>query len=108
MYLNCRVKIPDTGGKITIKLVSGISYVYLEQGRTYNREKKYNVPKRTCIGKQDSEQKTYMFPNEKFLKFFPRELLPFELDTLRSTQISTLYDKFHAFKVFDEIQVVSC
>ena len=27
---------------------------------------------------------------------------------LRSTQISTLYDKFHAFKVFDEIQVVSC
>ena len=81
MYLNCRVKIPDTGGKITIKLVSGISYVYLEQGRTYNKEKKYNVPKRTCIGKQDSEQKTYMFPNEKFLKFFPRELLPFELDT---------------------------
>lgn len=81
MYLNCRVKIPDTGGKITIKLVSGISYVYLEQGRTYNKEKKYNVPKRTCIGKQDLEQKAYMFPNEKFLKFFPRELLPFELDT---------------------------
>ena len=81
MYLNCRLRIPENGGKITIKPVSGIFYVYLEQGRTYNKEKKYNVPKRTCIGKQDPEQKAYMFPNEKFLKFFPRELLPFELDT---------------------------
>ena len=34
MYLNCRIKIPDTGGKITIKFVSGTSYVYLEQTQT--------------------------------------------------------------------------
>ena len=52
MYLNCRINIPDTGGKITIKFVSGTSYVYLEQGRIYDKEKKYNVPKRICIGKQ--------------------------------------------------------
>ena len=39
MYLNCRIKIPDTGGKITIKFVSGTSYVYLEQGRIYDKEK---------------------------------------------------------------------
>ena len=81
MYLNCRIKIPDIGGKITIKFVSGTSYVYLEQGRIYDKEKKYNVPKRTCIGKQDPEQTAFMYPNEKFLKFFPRELLPFERDT---------------------------
>ena len=37
MYLNCRIKIPDTGGKITIKFVSGTSYVYLEQGRIYDK-----------------------------------------------------------------------
>ena len=67
MYLNCRIKIPDTGGKITIKLVSGTSYVYLEQGRIYDKEKKYNVPKRICIGKQDPEQTAFMYPNEKFL-----------------------------------------
>ena len=81
MYLNCRIKIPDTGGKITIKFVSGTSYVYLEQGRIYDKEKKYNVPKRICIGKQDPEQTAFMYPNEKFLKYFPRELLPFEKDT---------------------------
>ena len=39
MYLNCRIKIPDSGGKITIKFVSGTSYVYLEQGRIYDKEK---------------------------------------------------------------------
>ena len=80
MYLNCRIKIPNTGGNISIKTISGTPYIYLEQGRTYNKEKKYNVPIRTCIGKQDKEQKEFMYPNEKFLKFFPRELLPFEKD----------------------------
>lgn len=41
---------------------------------------KYSIPKRTCIGKRDPEQPDFMFPNEKFLKFFPRELLPSEKD----------------------------
>lgn len=81
MYLGCRVKIPDSGGNISIKKVEGTPYVYLETGRTYNKEKKYNEPKRTCIGKRDVEQPSFMYPNEKFLKFFPRELLPFEKDT---------------------------
>ena len=57
MYLNCRIRIPDAGGNISIKTISGTPYVYLERGRTYNKEKKYNVPNRTCIGKQDKEQK---------------------------------------------------
>ncbi len=81
MYLNCRVKIPTSGEKITIKTVNGTPYVYLEHGRTYIKEKKYNVPNRTCIGKQDPEHPAFMYPNEKFLKFFPRELLPYERDT---------------------------
>ena len=69
-----------TKGKITIKRISGTPYVYYETGRTYNKEKQYNEPKRTCIGRLDSEQSTFMFPNDKFLRFFPRELLPIEKD----------------------------
>ena len=80
MYLGCRVKIPTNGGNITVKTINGTSYVYLERGRVYSNEKKYNSAKRTCIGKRDNEQKEFMFPNEKFLKFFPRELLPSEKD----------------------------
>lgn len=81
MYLNCRVKIPDTGGKITSKTISGTPYVYYEYARVYNKKKKYTEPKRTCIGKRDEEQPDFLYPNEKFLKFFPRELLPSEKDT---------------------------
>ena len=80
MYLNCRIKVPNAAGKITIKRISGTPYVYYETGRTYNKEKQYNEPKRTCIGRLDSEQSTFMFPNDKFLRFFPRELLPIEKD----------------------------
>ena len=80
MYLNCRVKIPETDGKISVKTISGTPYVYYEYARIYNKEKKYNEPKRTCIGKRDEEQPGFLHPNEKFLKFFPRELLPIERD----------------------------
>ncbi|WP_029201539.1 IS1634 family transposase, partial [Oribacterium sp. NK2B42] len=78
MYLNCKVKIPDTEGKISVKTISGTAYVYYEYTRTYNKDKKYTEPKRTCIGKRDEEQPTFLYPNEKFLKFFSRELLPSE------------------------------
>ena len=81
MYLNCKVKIPETDGKISVKTISGTPYVYYEYARIYNKEKKYNEPKRTCIGKRDKEQPGFLYPNEKFLKFFPRELLPIERDT---------------------------
>ena len=81
MYLGCKVKIPKDGGNITVKTINGTPYVYIERGRTYSKEKKYSMPKRTCIGKRDPEQPDFMFPNEKFLKFFPRELLPAEKDS---------------------------
>ena len=80
MYLGCRVKIPRDGGNITVKTINGTPYVYIERGRTYSKEKKYSIPKRTCIGKRDNEQPDFMFPNEKFLKFFPREAFPSEKD----------------------------
>ena len=80
MYLNCRIKMPKTDGKISIKKINGTSYVYFETSRTYIKDKQYNSAKRTCIGKRDPEQPTFIYPNEKFLKFFPRELLPIEKD----------------------------
>lgn len=80
MYLNCRIKMPKTDGKISVKTINGTSYVYFETSRTYIKDKQYNSAKRTCIGKRDPEQPTFIYPNEKFLKFFPRELLPLEKD----------------------------
>ena len=83
MYLNCRIEIPKTEGKISIKTINGTPYVYYEYGRVYLKDKKYNTPKRTCIGKRDPEHPEFMYPNEKFLRFFPRELLPIERKGVR-------------------------
>ena len=60
MYLGCRVKIPRDGGNITVKTINGTPYVYIERGRSYSKEKKYSIPKRTCIGKRDSEQPDFI------------------------------------------------
>ena len=78
MYLNCRIEIPNGGEKISVKTINGTPYVYYEHGRVYLKDRKYNTPKRTCIGKRDPEHPEFMYPNEKFLKFFPRDLLPVE------------------------------
>ena len=80
MYLNCRVRMPDTGGKLSVKTINGVPYVYYEYARVYNKKKRYTEPKRTCVGKRDTEQPEFLYPNEKFLKYFPRELLPLEKD----------------------------
>lgn len=89
MYLDCKVRIPETQGKITVKTIRETPYVYLETGRKYIKEKKYNTPKRTCIGKQLIDQPAFMIPNDKFLKFFPRDMLPSEKDGYRSGCLHT-------------------
>ena len=63
MYLGCTVKIPDTAGNTTVKTINGVPYVYYEYARVYNKGKKYNEPKRTCIGKLVPDQPDFMYPN---------------------------------------------
>lgn len=84
MYLDCTVKIPDSNGKITKKTIKGTTYIYYEYARVYLKEKKYNTPKRMCIGKQVPGQPALMLPNDKFLKVFPHEVLPEEKNGYRS------------------------
>ena len=73
MYYKSVVEIPEVPGKITIR--KGI-YVMYETGRTYNPEKKYNVPNRVTIGKICEKAKGKMYPNEKFSTYFPDAQMP--------------------------------
>lgn len=53
-------------------------YVLYETGRTYNKEKEYNVPTRVTIGKKcgSSQDGTTnkMFPKKEFWAYFPDEV----------------------------------
>ena len=73
MYLDCTIKIPDSNGKITKKTIKGTTYIYYEYARIYLKDKKYNTPRRICIGKQIPGQLALMLPNDKFLKIFPQK-----------------------------------
>ncbi len=84
MYLNCKVKIPEADGKISKKTIKGTTYIYYEYARIYLKEKKYNTPKRICVGKQVPGQPALMLPNDKFLKTFPQVVLPEEKSNYRS------------------------
>ena len=50
MYLDFLVEIPEVKGKITKKKKGDTVYVNYEIGRTYNLERKYNVPERDREG----------------------------------------------------------
>ena len=73
MYYNYKVKIPNEKGKISITVIKGVEYVNYEYDRVYKPEKKYNIPKRTTIGKVCEGEKNMMYPNPNFIKYFPNE-----------------------------------
>ena len=74
MYLNMTIETPKEAGKLTVKKIKGTPYVYYEIGRTYDAKKKYNSPKRVCIGKECSENPGKMIPNTSFLRYFPESI----------------------------------
>ena len=74
MYLNMTIKTPREAGKLTVKKIKGTPYVYYEIGRTYDAKKKYNSPKRVCIGKECSGNPGKMIPNTSFLRYFPESI----------------------------------
>lgn len=98
MFLNTRVSIPSSG-KVSIKKSSaGAHYVYYQYENNYSSQRKYNLPKRTTIGKVCTDDETMMFPNPNYLKFFPGESLPEYSDASRSSCL-----KVGAFVVIDKI-----
>ncbi len=71
MYLDCTVPVPDVPGKITVRKMGRHDCVLYETARTYDPKRKFNVPKRTVIGRRCADDPGRMVPNEKFLEFFP-------------------------------------
>ena len=76
MYYNFLVKIPENTGRISRNKRGETTYIEYTYGRKYISEKKYNVPKRTTIGKLSAEEPSMMYPNPNFLKYFPDAQLP--------------------------------
>ena len=61
------VDLPKAPHRIKmVKAKNGTRYVYLEVGRNYNKEKKYNLPERVAIGKLCKDDTSKMHPNQKY------------------------------------------
>jgi transposase len=78
MFLDYKVQIPDSPGKIVRKNRGGNTYIEYEYDRTYDSDKQYTYPKRASIGRVDPEDPTMMTPNQNFLKYFGDAELPKE------------------------------
>ncbi|XJZ39704.1 hypothetical protein ACIA4C_07900 [Lactobacillus delbrueckii subsp. allosunkii] len=78
MYYNCLVNIPKNTGKISRNKRGKTTYIEYTYAREYLPEKKYNVARRTTIGKADPDHPGMMFPNPNFEKFFPDVEIPAE------------------------------
>jgi transposase len=76
MYLDFKVRIPNIKSKIFENQIKGVTYINYEYDRIYKPEKKYNIPKRTTIGKRCDDDPKMMYPNANYLKFFPDAEMP--------------------------------
>ena len=103
MYYDFKVKIPDIKGKIYEKTIKDVTYINYEYDRVYKPDKKYNIPKRTTIGKKCTDDPNMMYPNPNFLKYFPDAELP--KDQSRSGRSSCL--RIGAFLVIEKLMMES-
>lgn len=78
MYYDFTVPIPQITGKITRMKKGKLTYIQLETGRTYLPDRQYTIPVRVSIGKLAPNTPDRMYPNEKYIDFFPRAVLPEE------------------------------
>ena len=76
MYFDFTIPIPQIKGKLYRNKIKETTYICYEFDRTYNKDKKYNTPKRTSIGKVNPSATNMMFPNPKYYEFFPEESFP--------------------------------
>ena len=88
MFYNTKVKIPVIKGKVYHNPLRGVTYINYEYDRKYIPEKKYNIPKRTTIGKTCEDDPTMMYPNANYVKYFPDAVLP--TDNAMATRSSCL------------------
>lgn len=76
MYLDFTVPIPSD--HVVRIRKEGIVYIYYEYDRSYDKARKYNSAKRSCVGKQSSSDCNLMYPNQNFRKHFPGYEFPSE------------------------------
>ena len=99
MYLNMTIEMPKETGKLTTKKIKGTPYIYYEIGRTYDAKKKYNSPKRVCVGKQCANGSGRMIPNTNFLRYFPESInLDDEIITLAVHEMDVSFAEIPAVK----------
>ncbi|MGM9767890.1 MAG: transposase [Candidatus Cryptobacteroides sp.] len=98
MHYTKKVPIPNAPGKITFKKKGGSVYVLYEYDRVYNKEKRYNVPKRVVIGTRCPDDEGYMIPNDSYYRYF--NVTPPEVR--ESAERSSLVEA-GAFAVIEEV-----
>ena len=76
MYFDFLVPVPDVPGKIVRKRIKETVYIDYEYHRFYDPVRKFNIPKRTTIGKQSPYDPSMMLPNQNYLRYFPDAELP--------------------------------
>lgn len=82
MYFKFTVLIPKVAGKICRKKNKNACYIYFEYARTYNKETKHTIPQRVVIGREFENDRTLMYPNPNYYKYFTEAEFP-ETDDAR-------------------------
>ncbi len=105
MYHDFLVNIPKDSKNISYNRRKGTVYIEYTYARRYIPEKKYNIPKRTTIGKQCPEQPDMMYPNNNFRKYFPEEAFPEKREHISHSSCLKVGGFFVMKKIMDDYEL---
>lgn len=82
MYFDHVLEISQNTPKVTKKTIKGITYVYYEYDRIYDKKSRQTKPKRKIIGKtlEVSNDVIRMYPNETYYYYFTDAVMPDALE----------------------------
>ena len=63
-----KIKLPENN--ITFLRRKNVTYVYYTVEKKYLKDKGFNQNKRVCIGKLDTKDNAYFYPNEMYIQHF--------------------------------------
>ena len=107
MFYNFTVRISDVTGTTCLLKNKSATYVQLELDRVYDPKRKFNIPKRTIIGKVCPDNPDFMYPNDKFMQRFPEFSLPEENNSSTRSCCLKIGSYLVIKKIFEEYGLTS-
>ena len=98
-----KIKLPAKN--ITFLARKNTTYVYYTAEKKYLKDKGFNQNKRVCIGKLDTKNNDYFYPNEMYIQYFGMQNISLKENENKFSRTLSFGTKMVVEKVFEKLNL---